>query len=121
MFDIAMSVAFYSAVGLLYKFGGKHGRNLLATNLAVFAAWCRPVVVWRDAVIGGGIGAFSVLGAFFLLRALAHQPATLVFPASSAGNLVLVALLSVPLFREALRWKGWSGVALGATALALMG
>ncbi len=83
-------------------------------------AWYRPVVAWRDAAIGAGIGAFSVLGAFFLLRALSHQPATLVFPASSAGNLVLVALLSAPLFRETLSWKGWSGVALGAVALALM-
>jgi drug/metabolite transporter (DMT)-like permease len=92
-------------------------------GLVVAAAlWTRRPVRLKggDVLLGGGIGLFSVLGAFFLLRALGHTQAVIVFPATSAGNVVVVALGSMVIFGESLSWKGWVGVLLGTAALALM-
>ena len=82
---------------------------------------CRkPPTHKPDVLLGAGIGLCSVVGAFFLLRALARADAIIVFPSVSAGCVVMVAPLSALLFREKLGWKAWIGLVFGAAALILM-
>lgn len=73
-----------------------------------------------DLPLGALLGAVNVVGNFAMLAALDHLPGAIVFPASSAGGVLLVVVTSAALWRERLSRLAFLGVLVAVPSLVLM-
>lgn len=75
----------------------------------------------REVLFAFGIGIGSFGGQLFSLMALERGvPGYIVFPATTGGNLFLVAAAGVLLFRERIGRYGIAGIAIGILSLVLL-
>ena len=94
-----------------------------ATGLVVAAGlciWRRTKIGMTDLALGAGVGAGSVLGVLFLLRALSMGSGVTVFPLVFAGSLIMVSLIGACTFHERMGRQGWAGVGFAVIALVLL-
>ena len=79
--------------------------------------------VGRACLTGASVGTCLFFGGIFVLQALSvgHIPGHLLFPATSGGGSILVAVLSVIFLKERPGRFGWAGIVVGAGALTLLG
>jgi drug/metabolite transporter (DMT)-like permease len=98
-----------------------------AATLASIAAMARSGRTGKNRALGReALGLGLVMGVantgqlITLMLALAHAPALLVFPVTSALSLVANALVSLWLWSEGLRPAGWLGLALALAASVLL-
>ena len=92
----------------------------LALALSVFLL-ARTRLFAREIVFGFAIGMGSFGGQLFSSLALEQGvPGHIVFPATTGGNLFLVAAAGVLLFRERLGPYGIAGIVTGVTSLVLL-
>lgn len=80
---------------------------------------CGGVKSW-DLILGSLIGVPNVLASYFLILALTELVAVIVFPIFSGGTVVLVALLSLMIFRERLVLKQYIGIGLMIISLIII-
>lgn len=80
----------------------------------------KPNVKRHALVIGCLIGIPNLFASFFLLNALDVFPAAIVFPAYSAGSILLISVLSVILFKETLYKKDVTAIGLTMVSLILL-
>jgi multidrug transporter EmrE-like cation transporter len=74
-----------------------------------------------ELLIGGLMGICSSVGWIFLTRAIASgMPGYLVFPIAIGGNLSIVAVVGVLLFKERLSSYGYLGMVSGIAGIALL-
>ena len=73
---------------------------------------------WHWPVAAGA--AAVVLNLMVMLLATSILSPSLVYPAISVGGLVLVAIFSLFVFKEKLKWWQWVGIVLGTIATALL-
>ena len=78
----------------------------------------KPLKKGQTLIVGIMIGIPNLFASFFLLNALDVFPAAIVFPAYSAGSILLISILSVILFREKLFKKDL--IAIGLTMVSLI-
>ncbi len=75
----------------------------------------------RDVVMAFGIGVGSFSGQLFSLLALEQGvPGYIVFPMTTGGNLFVVALAGVFIFREKIGIYGVAGILMGILSLVLL-
>ena len=92
----------------------------LALSLGVFL-FARTRLFAREIAFGFAIGMGSFGGQLFSSLALEQGvPGHIVFPATTGGNLFLVAAAGVLLFRERLGPYGIAGILTGVTSLVLL-
>jgi len=92
----------------------------LALGLAAFAAM-RSGFRGREIAFGFAVGIGSFGGQLFSSLALEQGvPGHIVFPATTGGNLFLVAAAGLLLFREKLGPYGIAGILTGITSLLLL-
>ncbi len=93
----------------------------VALALSLVATWRkrRPVTV-RDGLTGLAVGVPNLFSSFFLILALDHLPAAVVFPAYGAGSIVIINLAGAALFGERLSRREWCAIALTVIALVLI-
>ncbi len=92
----------------------------LALALAVFLA-SRTRLYGREIAFGFAIGLGSFGGQLFSSMALEQGvPGHIVFPATTGGNLFLVAAAGLLFFREKLGPYGIAGILTGITSLVLL-
>lgn len=77
-------------------------------------------LVWKEFAAGILVGIPNYFSSMFLLLSLNGLPAFVVYPAFSAGTLVLVTLIATLIFRERPGMKTWIGIGLIAAALILL-
>lgn len=80
----------------------------------------KPLKKGHALVIGSLIGIPNLFASFFLLNALDVFPAAIVFPAYSAGSILLISVLSVILFKETLYKKDVAAIGLTMGSLILL-
>jgi drug/metabolite transporter (DMT)-like permease len=80
----------------------------------------KPNIKRHALVIGCLIGIPNLFASFFLLNALDVFPAAIVFPAYSAGSILLISVLSVILFKETLYKKDVTAIGLTMVSLILL-
>ena len=91
-----------------------------AVFAAALLAGFRGRVGRAEIIAGAGLGLFSYLGNFAVLRALGHLPAYTVFPIVVGGPILLVAVVARLFFAERLsRTLQW-GIACGVAAVVLL-
>lgn len=73
---------------------------------------------FKSIVVGVMVGLPNLFSSYFLIDALEKLPASLVFPAFSAGSILLITVLSHVIFKEKLYKKDW--VAIMATMMGLI-
>jgi len=73
-----------------------------------------------DAAFGLAMGLLSLVATWSLIRSLDFLPGIVVFPAKSAGGLVLTAIMAVLVWRERLTKRQICGIALGALSAVLI-
>jgi drug/metabolite transporter (DMT)-like permease len=111
---------------------GQHGNLLMfiATGLASVAFAIAYMV--KDAsdfkkilkttgyfpMIAGGCN-FG-LNLFVILLASSSLSPSLIYPVMSVGSLACITVASIFLFKEKMKWWQWLGVAIGATAVAIL-
>jgi uncharacterized membrane protein len=69
---------------------------------------------------GTGAALASYLGVFCTLKALETLKPQIVFPISLSGPIILGIILSIVLFREQVRFSGWTGVMLGIGGITVL-
>lgn len=74
----------------------------------------------KSMVIGVMVGLPNLFSSYFLIDALEALPASLVFPAFSAGSILLITVLSYVIFKEQLHKKDWIAVIATTAGLILM-
>ena len=70
--------------------------------------------------VGILVGIPNLFASYFLLNALNDFPASVVYPAYSAGSILMISILSVLLFKEILYKKDWAAIILTALSLILL-
>lgn len=80
----------------------------------------KPNIKRHALVVGCLIGIPNLFASFFLLNALDVFPAAIVFPAYSAGSILLISVLSVILFKETLYKKDVTAIGLTMVSLILL-
>ena len=79
------------------------------------------ISVWSfDAAFGLAMGLFGLVATWTLIRSLDFLPGIVVFPAKSAGGLVLTAILAVVFWRERLTKRQTCGIVIGALSAVLI-
>ena len=74
-----------------------------------------------DALIGAGLGFFSVCGQSSLGAALSQGiPGNVAYPVTLAGGLFIVVLTAIAVFRERMGPAGVAGIVLGIVSIALL-
>jgi len=101
--------------------------QFLFYTFAVAMGLCFVCMTVEGQRIGPGEAAFGLLIAVpnffsskFLLGALEHLSAVIVYPVFSVGTILTVTLMGVLVFRERLSKKQWTGVAVILAALVLL-
>ncbi|MBX3101536.1 MAG: DMT family transporter [Bacteroidetes bacterium] len=94
---------------------------LLGTG-AVLVQWARGVIrpSARNLVSGALLGIPNYFSIVTLLLALRQMDGTVFFPLNNVGQLLLVSLAGVVLFREAFTLRSWLGLCLAVGALLLI-
>ena len=77
-------------------------------------------VRWKEFAAGILVGIPNYFSSALLLKALTGLPASLVYPCFSAGTLLIVTLVALPVFKEKPGLKTWIGLGLIAGALILL-
>jgi glucose uptake protein GlcU len=109
-----LSVAFHYQFIAGYYFSG-----LLLTTVAVLATRIRPNR--REFLIAAAMGACSFGGLLFTAFALElGAPGEVVFPITTGGSLIIVAIAGILLFKEKVAWQGIAGILVGILALVLL-
>jgi len=72
----------------------------------------------KSMLVGAMVGLPNLFSSYFLIDALEKLPASLVFPAFSAGSILLITVLSHVIFKEQLFKKDW--IAILATTMGLI-
>jgi drug/metabolite transporter (DMT)-like permease len=80
----------------------------------------KPQKKGHSLLVGSLIGIPNLFASFFLLNALDVFPAAIVFPAYSAGSILLISVLSVILFKETLYKKDVAAIGLTMVSLVLL-
>lgn len=75
---------------------------------------------WREFAAGILVGIPNYFSSVLLLKALTGLPASIVYPCFSAGTLLIVTLIAIPVFKEKPGPKTWIGLGLIAGALILL-
>ena len=70
--------------------------------------------------VGILVGIPNLFASYFLLNALNDFPASVVYPAYSAGSILMISIFSVILFKEVLYKKDWIAIILTALSLILL-
>ncbi len=105
-FLMVVSMAFAVILGLVNFFRcDKTGSKIMIKNTGYF-----PFVA---AIFNGFVN-------LFVMRMVDTLPSALVYPVISVAGLAGMTLLSRFVFKEPMRWWQWIGVAIGATAVALL-
>lgn len=73
-----------------------------------------------ELIFGAIVGLANVSQTFFVLKALEAYAGYIVFPVTSAGGLVLTALVAAYLLEERLTLRSYVGIAVAVLALALL-
>jgi drug/metabolite transporter (DMT)-like permease len=118
---ICLSMKIYSKLAppgteapfLCFQFSAAAVGNILAA-----ARTNRPGLA--DLVHGFGMGASNLLCNFTFLRAVTLLPGTVVFPTTSAGSVVVTAIVGMILWRERYRGLALIGLILATIALVLI-
>ena len=95
----------------LKRQGIKSGRREVATG---------DGNIKMSVVVGVFVGIPNLFASYFLLNALNDFPASVVYPAYSAGSILMISILSVVLFKEILYKKDWIAIILTALSLILL-
>lgn len=74
----------------------------------------------REWVIGVGLGTVNILQTYFMLVSLRYFQGYVVFPVSSAGGVVLTALVAILLLGENVHRRALGGIVLAAASLVLL-
>jgi drug/metabolite transporter (DMT)-like permease len=69
---------------------------------------------------GAGLGAANLGNYLFLVMALAVLPGVVVYPVMAAGEVALMALAGVFIWREKVGFRSWVGIGLAVVALVLI-
>ncbi|XCP85924.1 SMR family transporter [Roseburia hominis] len=96
--------------------------TFLAAGVCAFVLWIKErqkLCVW-DVLAGVCIGIPNYFSSRFLLLALHHLPAVIVYPAYSVVTIVVISVVGVVLFKEKLSRKKLAAIALIFLALALL-
>lgn len=101
----------------------------MAFFIFVSAALCCwiPVIVRRTAIrrhdllLACALAIPNYFSVYFLLAALRHLDASVVFPTVSAGAVVAITLVAVVFWRERPNRTAWVGILLAALAVMLLG
>jgi drug/metabolite transporter (DMT)-like permease len=109
-------------------YGGIAGRSaFLALLFAVAMVAAGATLMhrrWRPTAVelrwGIAVGVPNLFSSFFLISALDQLPAAVVFPAFSAGAIVVIALAAWALYGDRLSPRQWAAIALTAAALVLI-
>ncbi len=103
-----------------YQFiAGYYFSGLLLTIPVVLAAGIRPNR--KELLIAAAMGACSFGGTLFTAFALERgAPGEVVFPITTGGSLIVVALAGILLFKEKVAWQGMAGILIGILALAIL-
>lgn len=80
----------------------------------------KPKLKGPSILMGFVIGIPNLFSSFFLLDALNHFPASIVFPMYSAGSILLITVLSWLLFKERIAMKDKLAILLTAVGLMLI-
>ncbi len=81
---------------------------------------CQFTISLRDILGGLCLGLPNVCGSYLSLKALETIPATIMFPTNAAGNLVVVTLASVIVFREKLDRRQMIAICMMVVSLILI-
>lgn len=106
---LVLSILMYYAD--LKRQGIKSGRREVATG---------DGNIKMSVVVGIFVGIPNLFASYFLLNALNDFPASVVYPAYSAGSILMISILSVVLFKEILYKKDWIAIILTALSLILL-
>lgn len=87
----------------------------------ICAAASRREIRGRDLILGGILGVPNFFSGYFLILTLDRVPASVVFPAISAGVVVAVTLAALLFWKEHPTRRAWIGILLAALAVALLG
>ena len=79
-----------------------------------------PKVTGRDLLTGVAVGVPNLFSSFFLILALDTVPATIAFPAYSAGSIVIINVVGAAFFKERLQRAEQIAVALTCLGLILV-
>ena len=93
---------------------------LLLSVIQYFRGNSKPVKKGHVVIVGILIGIPNLFSSFFLLNALDVFPAAIIFPAYSAGSILLISVLSVILFKEKLFKKDIAAIGLTMVSLILL-
>ncbi len=77
-------------------------------------------IIWKEFAAGILVGIPNYFSSALLLKSLTGLPAFVVYPCFSAGTLLIVTLVAVPIFKERLGLKTWIGLGLILAALILL-
>lgn len=132
--SVAMLVAIFLIVGstdFTMKAVQSYGVDKDAMTFFIFvsaALFCwgvalarRTPIVGRDVLLGIALAIPNYCSVYFLLLALRHLNASVVFPVVSSGAVITITLVAVIFWRERLNRAAWIGIALAAVAVALLG
>lgn len=103
-----------------YQFiAGYYFSGLLLTIPVVLAAGMRPNR--KEFLIAAAMGACSFGGTLLTAFALERgAPGEVVFPITTGGSLIVVAIAGILLFKEKVAWQGAAGILIGILALVLL-
>lgn len=132
--SVAMLVAIFLIVGstdFTMKAVQSYGVDKDAMTFYIFVSaslFCwgvalvrRTPIVGRDVLLGVALAIPNYCSVYFLLLALKHLNASVVFPVVSSGAVITITLVAVIFWRERLNRAAWIGIALAAVAVALLG
>ena len=75
----------------------------------------------KEFLMGAAMGACSFAGTLFTAFALERgAPGEVVFPITTGGSLLVVAIAGILLFKEKVAWQGAVGILIGILALVLL-
>ena len=111
VFATALVLSILMHYAELKRQGIKSGRREVATG---------DGNIKMSVVVGIFVGIPNLFASYFLLNALNDFPASVVYPAYSAGSILMISILSVVLFKEILYKKDWIAIILTALSLILL-
>jgi drug/metabolite transporter (DMT)-like permease len=73
---------------------------------------------WYFPVLAGVFNALQHVVIIYLVNTPLSP--SLIYPSTAVGGLIVTTIVSTIVFKEKMRWWQWMGVALGATAIAVL-
>jgi drug/metabolite transporter (DMT)-like permease len=118
VFDHFYGKAIPGVVFTITLFGAAASLGSLALALQVLRG--KERLAWRNLVSGTLLGIPNYFSIVTLLLALGQMDGTVFFPLNNVGQLLLVSIVGVLLFREPFPWRSWVGLLLAIAALLLI-